>query len=107
MAKIVWKQSEIIQKVETALQAAIMKAVLIVEADAKRLCPVDTGRLRASITHEVRQIAKDIIQGKIGTNTSYAPHVFLGTSKQLAQPTLRPALEKNWPKIVRLIRSAL
>ena len=70
-------------------------------------CPVDTGRLRADITHEVEQITKDIIQGKVGVSVHYGKFVALGTSKQSAQPYLRPALEKNWPEIVRMIRGAL
>ena len=107
MAKIVWKQSEIITQVNTALQKAMMQAVLMVEADARKLCAVDTGRLRASITHEVKEIAKGVIQGKVGSSTSYSRFVELGTSKQSAQPYLRPALEKNWPEIVRMIRGAL
>ena len=107
MAKIKWYQDEVIRRVDNALEAAMMKSVLMVEADSKRMCPVDTGRLRASITHEVRRIARDIVQGKVGSNVEYAAYVELSTSKTPAQPYLRPALEKNWPKIVRLIRSAL
>ena len=107
MAKIVWKQSEIVTRVDNALQAAMMKAVLLVEADAKKLVNVDTGRLRASITHEVREIAKGVIQGKVGTNVSYGIFQELGSSRTPASPYLRPALEKNWPEIVRMIRGAL
>ena len=107
MATVKWYENKIITQVNTALQRATMQAVLMVEADSKKMAPVDTGRLRASITHEVREIAKGVIQGRVGSNVSYASYVALGTSKQSAQPYLRPALEKNWPEIVRLIRSAL
>ena len=107
MATVKWYEDKIITQVNNALERAMMQAVLMVEADARKLCAVDTGRLRASITHEVKEIANGVIQGRIGTNTSYAKFVFLGTSKQQAQPALRPALEKNWPEIVRMIRGAL
>lgn len=62
-----------------------------VEAAAKRSCPVDTGRLRSSISHEVNAEGGSIV-GTIGTNVDYAKYVELGTSNQAAQPFLRPAL---------------
>lgn len=57
------------------------------ESYAKAACPVDTGRLRGSITHE--QFSEDT--EVIGTNVEYAPYVELGTSKMSAKPFLRPA----------------
>lgn len=55
-----------------ALMAAMQKACLIVEADAKKKCPVDDGTLRNSITHDTES-EKDSVTGVIGTNTEYAP----------------------------------
>lgn len=63
-----------------------------VERAAKRMCPVDTGRLRASITRSEPERRGDVVAVKIGTNVEYAPHVELGTSRARAQPFLRPAL---------------
>ena len=40
-------------KIPDALKTAMEKACLIVEADAKKNCPVDDGQLRQSITHDV------------------------------------------------------
>lgn len=62
-----------------------------VEGGAKRLCPVDTGRLRSSITHSLAQDGKGLL-ALIGTNVEYAIFVELGTSRAAAQPYLRPAL---------------
>ena len=107
MATVKWYEDKIITQVNTALQKAMMQAVLMVEADAKKLVPVDTGRLRADITHEVREIVNGVIQGKVGVSVKYGKFIALGTSKMPAQPYLRPALEKNWPEIVRMIRGAL
>ena len=107
MARIEWYEDKIITQLNTALQKDMMQAVLMVEADSKKMVPVDTGRLRASITHEVREIAKGVIQGKVGTNVSYGFFQELGSSRTPASPYLRPALEKNWPEIVRMIRGAL
>ena len=75
---------------QSKLGKIVELAALEVEAEAKRNCPVDTGRLRNSIT-----TAKE---GKttayVGTNTEYAPYVEFGTHKMRAQPYLRPAAEK-------------
>ncbi|NLH62496.1 MAG: hypothetical protein GX452_13940 [Ignavibacteriales bacterium] len=66
----------------------IERTAIKIESRAKYFCPVDTGRLRASITHE---ISNDRLSAIIGTNVEYAPFVELGTSKMEAQPYLRPA----------------
>jgi HK97 gp10 family phage protein len=69
------------------LGKAVRDLVLLVEAEAKRLCPVDTGKLRASITPVIQSWA----EGYVGTNTHYAPYVEYGTCKMAAQPFLEPA----------------
>jgi HK97 gp10 family phage protein len=63
---------------------------------------VDTGRLRASITHEVHKEGDQIV-GLVGTNVEYAPHLEFGTNKMAARPFLRPALFNNVPEIKRQI----
>jgi len=57
---------------------AMRDATLYVVGDAKKLAPVDTGRLRASITPAIRSSAEGI-QGVIGSNVHYAPYMELGT----------------------------
>ncbi|WP_418751204.1 HK97-gp10 family putative phage morphogenesis protein [Frisingicoccus sp.] len=54
------------------------KACLLIEADAKRNCPKDTGLLAASITSEVEMTLDEII-GRTGTNLEYGPYVHNGT----------------------------
>ena len=44
----------------------------IAEANCKELCPVDTGRLRNSITYEVSEDGKSVV---VGTNVKYATYV--------------------------------
>lgn len=61
------------------------------EGYAKALCPVDTGRLRNSITHQQMSENTEVI----GTNVEYAPYVELGTHKMGARPYLRPACENH------------
>ena len=66
--------------VKEAFEAAIMRGLekcgLTAEGYAKKLCPVDNGTLRNSITHQVDD--NDVL---IGSNLEYAPYVELGTGK--------------------------
>lgn len=67
------------------------RRALKVQNTATDLCPVDTGRLRASIDHELGFDALGIYVD-VGSNVEYAAYVELGTSRASAQPFLRPAL---------------
>lgn len=69
-----------------AIASALEEIGLTAEGYAKRLCPVDTGRLRNSITHTT-----DGRDAYIGTNVEYAPYVEEGTRRAAAQPFLKPA----------------
>lgn len=70
------------EEVKKAFQAAAVRALekcgLTAEGYAKRLCPVDTGNLRNSISHTVDE---DEPAAYIGTNLEYAPYVELGTGQ--------------------------
>ena len=106
-------------------------ATMLVQRSAKQKAPVDTGRLRASITPEVRWQGNTAI-GVVGSNVDYAPYVELGTrphfvpSKYIgvwasrhgfdntglfvsgkAQPFLEPAFEENKEAIVSIIGDAV
>lgn len=73
---------------------SITEALLVVEADAKRSAPVDRGRLRSSIAHEVRTvgIATSVLGviGVVGTNVKYAPYMELGTGVFVGRPRYFP-----------------
>lgn len=66
------------EQIEQQLNKAMEKALLTIEADAKKNCPVDEGRLRASITHAIDQDGYEV-KGRVGTNVDYAPYVHNGT----------------------------
>lgn len=57
-----------------SLKQGMEKACLVVERDGKKNCPVDDGRLRDSIEHDV-DIQGSTIEGYVGTNVEYAPYV--------------------------------
>lgn len=69
------------------------------ESYAKKLCPVDTGRLRNSITHAQYDEDTEVI----GSNVEYAPYVELGTSRKGARPFLRPAAEGHTSEYKQII----
>jgi HK97 gp10 family phage protein len=74
------------------VSAWLLRKAIDVETAAKRLCPVDTGRLRGSITH-VTGIDNGEQVAYVGSNVEYAIYQELGTYKMAAQPYLRPALQ--------------
>ncbi len=104
---------DILDAMQEAALRALEKCGLTAEGYAKRLCPVDTGNLRNSITHQVDESEPAVY---IGTGSEYAAYVELGTgihypggrpmpwvyqdakgqwhrtSGQKAQPYLKPAV---------------
>ena len=69
---------------------AMKTATLLVQRDAKILAPVDTGRLRASITPEVLTSRFRKVRGIVGSNVLYAPYMELGTGTFVGRPAHRP-----------------
>lgn len=93
--------------IEAAVGDAVTEAAMLVEREAKMAVPVDTGRLRSSITAD----EKEPLHYEVGTNVEYAGKVEFGSGRQGAQPYLGPALEiarSRYPDIVRAgVRSEL
>ena len=99
----------------SAEQAARNKALEIIggkaESYAKKLCPVDTGRLRNSITHQQFDDNTEVI----GTNVEYAPYVELGhhtaggsgVNYVSGKPFLRPAAEGHSSEYKNIIDSIM
>lgn len=80
---------EVISEVNSAIAVALEKIGLKAERYAKAYCPVDTGRLRNSITHEINEKNKTVV---IGTNVEYGPAIEFGHSKKAPKGYLRPAI---------------
>ena len=116
-----------------ALDAACMKALEIcglkAEGYAKKLCPVDTGNLRNSITHTVANSGERAAY--VGTDNEYAVYVEMGTGKyvqggrptpwvyqdekgnwhrtdgQRAQPYIKPAVADHAAEYKNIIHNTL
>lgn len=95
---------QVVDGIDSAIGVALEKVGLLAEDYAAKKCPVDTGNLRASITHEVDAGDNAVY---IGTNVEYAPHVELGTSRQKAQPFLRPAASEHGEQYRQVLKKAL
>ena len=84
------------------LQKILLETMLALEGHAKRLAPVDTGRLRASI-HTFPTKPSNVIT--VSDGVSYGAFQEYGTSKMKAQPFIRPArdiaLAEDFPRIVK------
>lgn len=113
---------------ETNVGAAIGKACALVEGEAKKKAPKDTGELRRSISSTVKGM-----EGIVFTPLEYAPYVEYGTglfaekggrkdvpwyykdekgdwhrsSGQHPHPYMRPALNENKEEILRLIKEGI
>lgn len=98
----------VLSATEVAALRALEKMGGKAETYAKKLCPVDTGRLRASITHKYAGEGTELV----GTNVEYAPFVELGHDQEVGRyvpaigkrlvashvegkPYLRPAVENH------------
>lgn len=112
-----------------SLNKSIKKEINFVKGEAKLLCPVDTGRLRNSITSTTRETTTGIV-GEVTTNCEYANYIEFGTGikgesspsppkadigqgyrsdwkGQSAQPFLYPALKNNEDKVIKEIQKDL
>lgn len=78
------------------IEQAIQGAGIDTQADAKKACPVKTGRLRASIQY--KRIAQ--YEYVVSTNVNYALVVEAGMHGQRAQPYLYPSFLKNSRKLM-------
>lgn len=113
---------------ETNISAAIGKACALVEGEAKKKAPKDTGALRRSISSTVKGL-----EGTVFTPLEYAPYVEYGTglfaekggrknvpwyykdeegkwhitSGQHPHPYMRPALNENREEVLRLIKEGI
>lgn len=80
---------------ETNISAAIGKACALVEGEAKKKAPKDTGALRRSITSKVENTGSET-QGVVFTPLEYAPYRYVrslnraksGKPKQLKYQTI-------------------
>jgi len=97
---VVWKPQGLQKHMKATGIAFLHIALAKLTAEAKMRCPVDTGRLRSSITYEVDS---QRMTGRYGTNVEYAMAQEEGTSRGVTgKHYLRGALEAKKAELERL-----
>ena len=81
---------EVLSALEKAKKRGLEAIGLVAEGHAKKITPVDTGRLRNSISH-----ATDGEAAYIGTNVEYGPYVELGSPTIKAHHMLQKAATEH------------
>ena len=93
--------NDILSALEKGKRNALTAIGATAETYAKKATPVDTGRLRNSISHSV-----DGEAAYIGSNVEYAPYVELGTSRAKAHHMLQKAATEHSAEYKRLAEDA-
>ena len=91
-----------LEELQRKIEMALIAIGAAAEGHAKDYCPVDTGRLRNSISN-----THDEDSAYIGTNVEYAAYVELGTSRRVAKPYLKPAVTQHTAEYKDLAKQAL
>ena len=93
---------EVLAALERAKRRGLEAIGLTAEGYAKRETPVDTGRLRNSISH-----ATDDEAAYIGTNVEYAPYVELGARGRPGVHMLQRAAAEHTDEYKQIMEDAL
>ncbi len=93
---------EVLSALGNAKKRGLEAIGLTAEGYAKKDTPVDTGRLRNSISH-----ATDDEAAYIGTNVEYAPYVELGTRGRPGVHMLQRAATEHTDEYKRLMEDSM
>ena len=93
---------EVLAALEKGIKNGLEAIGLTAETYAKKETPVDTGRLRNSISYAV-----DGEAAYIGTNVEYAPYLELGTKKIAAHHYLKRAVTDHKDEYKKLTAQAI
>ena len=93
---------EVLSALEKAKKRGLEAIGLAAEGHAKKITPVDTGRLRNSISH-----ATDDEAAYIGTNVEYAPYVELGSPTIKAHHMLQKSATEHTDEYKRLMEDSM
>lgn len=93
---------QVLSALEKAIKNGLEAIGLTAEGHAKKITPVDTGRLRNSISH-----ATDDEAAYIGTNVEYAPYVELGAQGRKGVHMLQRAATEHTAEYKQLMEDAM
>lgn len=118
--KVISNKRLVLDELDKACERALEICGGTAESHAKKLCPVDTGNLRNSITHQAESSRSEAI----GSAVEYSVYVELGHHQQPGRyvpaigkrlvkdfvpgkPYLRPALENHQEEYKEIIEKEL
>lgn len=93
---------QVLSAMEKAKKRGLEAIGLTAEGHAKKITPVDTGRLRNSVSH-----ATDDEAAYIGTNVEYAPYVELGTRGRQGKHMLQRAASEHADEYKQLMKGSM
>lgn len=93
---------QVLSAMEKAIERGLEAIGLTAEGHAKKETPVDTGRLRNSISHAVEDKA-----AYIGSNVEYAPYVELGARGRDGKHMLQRAATEHTDEYKRLMEDSM
>lgn len=93
---------EVLEALAEAKKRGLEAIGITAEGHAKKITPVDTGRLRNSIGH-----ATDDEAAYIGSNVEYAPYVELGSRGREGKHMLQMAATEHADEYKRIMEDAL
>ena len=93
---------QVLSALEKAKKQGLEAIGMTAEGHAKKITPVDTGRLRNSITHTT-----DSSAAYIGTNVEYAPYVELGARGRKPVHMLTRAATEHKAEYKQIMENAL
>ena len=93
---------EVLSAMEKAIERGLEAIGLTAEGHAKKETPVDTGRLRNSISHAVEDKS-----AYIGTNVEYAPYIELGARGRQGKHMLQRAATEHTAEYKKLMEDSM
>lgn len=107
LKKLLKTLEKIPKELEGDVEGVLEANALQIEAEAKRMAPIDTGKLRQSI----KALRDGKLTFKIQANSTglapYAPFVEYGTRYQRSQPFLYPAFFKGRKRFTKDLQDLL
>lgn len=105
LSQVKAKLDKLPEDVDKKVADLINKTAINIQNNAKRLAPVDTGRLRSSI--RIRFYRDNGPAADIYTDVEYAAYLEFGTKRMSARPYMTPAWELERAKFEEALRSIL
>lgn len=103
------RTKEFMAFLQKEIDNAVTESAEVMAGNIKAITPVDTGRLRNSITASSHLLDGRLPtgEGEVGTNVEYAPYVEYGTRFQKPQPYMRRGAENSVPAVNRIFKERM